>query len=50
MDGARHSAVEMQHVQELGSGELIVINSGSDIPTSDGLQLIHGWEYGLPQL
>ena len=40
----------MQHVQEMGSGELIVINSGSGIPTSDGLQLIHGGDLGLPQL
>ena len=36
MDGERSSAVEMQHVQEMGSGELIVINSGSDIPTRYG--------------
>ena len=50
MDGTRHIAVEMQHVREMGSGEVIVINSGSDIPTSDGLQLIHGWDVGLPQL
>ena len=50
MDGARSSALEMQHVQEMGSGELIVINSGSDIPTSDSLQLIHGWDVGLPLL
>ena len=50
MDGARSSALEMQHGQEMGSGKLIVINSGSDIPTSDGLQLIHGGDVGLPQL
>ena len=50
MDGARSSAVEMQHVQEMGSGELVIINSGSDIPISDVLQLIHGGDVGLPQL
>ena len=32
------------------AGELIVINPGSDIPTSDGLQQIHGGDVGLPQL
>ena len=28
MDGTSSSALEMQHVQEMGSGELIVINCG----------------------
>ena len=50
MDGERSSAVEMQHVQEMGSGELIVINSGSDIPTRYGWQLILGGNVGWPQL
>ena len=38
------------HVQEVGSGALIIINAGSDIPTSDGLQMIHGGDGGFPQL
>ena len=50
IDGAHSSDTEMQHVQEMAGAEVIVINSGSDIPTSDGLQLIHGRDVGLPQL
>ena len=50
MDGARYSDTEMQHVQEMAGAEVIVINSGSDIPTSDGLQLIDDEDIGLPLL